>query len=151
LPTPGSYRGQSSDARGSLDSEKPETRNVDPASSPPDSTKRQNGVSSDGAGAGNPDVPANGGANEPPDVSPEFQSEMAAVRAHYGAKIAAARRSLRPGDLAVAIRALLDEETVALRAVADRWRAATERQKQGTPQRPTGKLQQRKDNPPTLQ
>jgi hypothetical protein len=102
-------------------------------------------VRSDAGNSSN--LPAtHGGASEPPDVSAEFQSEMAAIRAHYAARIAAARRSLRPGDVAVAIRALLNEETVALRALAERWRAAMERQKQEKPQRPTG-IVQRKDDP----
>jgi hypothetical protein len=93
------------------------------------------------------DLPATHGVpNEPPDVSLEFQSEMAAIRGYYAARIAAARRRLPAGDLAVAIRALLNEETVALRAVTERWRAATERQKQEKPQRPMGNIQ-RKDDP----
>ncbi len=90
-----------------------------------------------------------GGASEPPDVSAEFQSEMAAIRGYYAARIAAARRGLPAGDITVAIRALLNEETVALRAMTDRWRAATERQKQEKPQRPTGNIQ-RKDDPKPL-
>jgi hypothetical protein len=49
-------------------------------------------------------------------------------------------------ELALAIRALLNEETIALRAVTERWRAATERQKQEMPHRPTAGAQ-RKDNP----
>ena len=86
---------------------------------------------------------ANSAAGEPPDVSLEFQSEMAAVRAHCAATIAAARRRLPAGDLAVAIRAILDEETIALLAVTETWRAATERQKR---EKPTG-IVQRKDDP----
>ncbi len=85
-------------------------------------------------------------ASEPPDVSPDFRIEMAAIRAYYAARIAAARSGLPAGDVASAVKALLNEETVALRALAERWRAATQRQQQEKPQRPMGNAQ-RKDDP----
>jgi hypothetical protein len=141
----GSIRGQSlPDTSGGTDRQ--EERKVDPSSPPHDGTSGQNGVQPAGVGAENPDIPTNGGASEPPDVSGEFQSEMAAIRTYYAARIAAARRRLPAGDLAIAIRALLNEETVALRAVTERWRAATQRQQQEKPQRPKGTVQ-RKDDP----
>jgi len=131
----------SPDTRGDVDSE----RKIDPSPPSNEGTGGQNGARSDAGDSDN--LPAtNGGASEPPDVSPEFKSEMAAIRSHYAARIAAARRNVRPGDLAVAIRALLNEETVALRAVTERWKAATERQRQEKPQSPTG-IVQRKDDP----
>jgi hypothetical protein len=143
LASPGSFRGQSADTRGGIDSE----RKVNPSPPSNEGTGGENGVRSDAGNSG--DIPAtNGDASEPPDVSPEFQSEMAACRAYYAARIAAARRSLRPGDIAIAIRALLNEETVALRAVTERWQAATRRQRQEKPQRPMRKVG-RKDDPKT--
>jgi hypothetical protein len=84
--------------------------------------------------------------SEPADVSPDFRSEMAAVRAYYAARIAAARGSLPAADIAASVKALLNEEMIALRALAERWRAATERQRTEKPQRPTG-IVQRKDDP----
>jgi hypothetical protein len=146
LPNSGSNRGQSSpDLR---EPDRQEGRKVDPSTPPHDGTSGQTGVRSDADNSGN--LPAtHGGASEPPDVSAEFQSEMAAIRANYAARIAAARRSLRPGDIAVAIRALLNEETAALRAVTERWQAATRRQQQEKPQRATG-IVHRKDDPKAL-
>ncbi len=145
LANSGNFRGQSlPDTRGNLDSDRQEGRKIDPSPSPLDPTSRQNGMNPAGSGAGNPSMSPE--ASEPPDVSAQFQSEMAAIRGYYAARIAAARRGLPAGDLAAAIRALLNEETVALRALTDRWRAATERQKQEKPQRPTGNAQ-RKDGP----
>ncbi len=131
-----------------MDSERQEGRKADPSSASNDSATGQNGVQSVSTSTGNPGtaLAADGASDSPPDVSGEFQSEMAAIRAHYAARIAAARRSLPPGDIAAAIRPILDEETVALRAVTERWRAATERQKQEKPQRPMGNAQ-RKDDP----
>jgi hypothetical protein len=136
LARPSSSHSQSlSDTRDDLGSVRHEERKVVSPPSPPN-------VPSAGTGAGNPDMPV----SEPPDISVEFQSEMAAIRAHYAARIAAARRGLPMGDVAVAIKAILNEETIALRAVTERWRAAAERQKQEKPQRPTGNVQ-RKDDP----
>lgn len=136
------------DTRGGLESERLEGRKVDPSSPLRDATNGQNGVPSDNTAAGNASNIENtgAGANEPPDVSPEFRSEMAAIRAHYGAMIAAARRRVPGSDLAAAIRALLNEETIALRAVAERWQAATQKQRDERPHRPTGTFQ-RKDDP----
>jgi hypothetical protein len=143
LASPGNPRGQSSlDTRGGIDSERQEERKVDPSSPPYDATSGQNRVDSVGTGADNPDMPA----TEPPDVSPYFRSEMAAIRAYYAARVAAARGSLPAGDIAAAVKALLNEEMVALRALAERWRVATERQRQEKPQRPAGPVQ-RKDDP----
>jgi len=53
-----------------------------------------------------------------------FGSELAAVSGFYAAKIAAARRSLNPRDIADAVRAIRDEQTLAVRAVTERWNAA---------------------------
>lgn len=136
------------DSRGSLESERQEGRKADPSSPLRDTANGQNAVSLDNTAAGNASNIENtgAGANEPPDVSADFRSEMAAIRAHYGAMIAAARRRAPGSDLAAAIRALLNEETIALRAVAERWQAATQKQRDEKPHRPTETFQ-RKDDP----
>jgi hypothetical protein len=61
---------------------------------------------------------------------------MAAIRAYYAARIAAARGGLPASAVAAAVKVLLNEEIVALRALAERWRAATERQRTEKPRRP---------------
>ena len=53
-----------------------------------------------------------------------FASELGGVNSYYAARIAAARLSLRPGDVAAAILAILGEKTLATLAVLDRWMAA---------------------------
>ncbi len=149
LANSGSFRGQSlPEKRGASDAGQQEGRKADPSSPPNDGATGQNGVNPTGFGAGNPSMSpeASGGASAP-DVSAEFRSEMAAIRAYYAARIAAARRGLPAGDIAAAIRALLNEETVALRALTDRWRAATERQQQEKPQRPAGNARRKDDGP----
>ena len=73
------------------------------------------------------DAGEHGVPGEPPDSSPDFHSEMAAIRAYYAGKIAAARGSLTPADIAAAVKALLNEEMVASRALSERRRAARER------------------------
>lgn len=149
LPSFGGRSG--SDTRSGLESGQQEERKADSSSPPHDATNGHNGVPSDNTAAGNTSNIENsgGGANELPDVSPEFRSEMAAIRAHYGAMIAAARRRMPGSDLAAAIRALLNEETIAMRAVAERWQAATQRQRDEKPQRPMGTVR-RRDDPKSL-
>jgi hypothetical protein len=136
LANPSSFRDRSvSDMRGGLDSDRQEGLKADPSSLPLDPTSGQNGLPYVGAGAGNTRMSPepNGNAGESPDVSAEFQGEMAALRAYFAARIAAARRGLPAGDVAAAVKAILNDETVALRSLADRWRAATQRQQQETP------------------
>ena|GEM_PF-3259808 len=81
-----------------------------------------------------------------PDASPEFRSEFAALLAYYAAKIAAARRSLPASEVFAAVQAIMNEQTVALRALAERQTAA-QKQRAETPQRPTGAMQRKDDNP----
>jgi hypothetical protein len=47
------------------------------------------------------------------------------VSSYYAARIAAARSALKPGDIAAAVRALQNERAIALRAVIERWQAAS--------------------------
>ncbi|WP_156964693.1 hypothetical protein [Methylocapsa aurea] len=54
-----------------------------------------------------------------------FAGEGAGIRALYGAKIEATRRSLPAREIAAAVRALLDEQRAAFRALAERRQAET--------------------------
>lgn len=49
-----------------------------------------------------------------------FEADQAAIRAFYGAKIEATRRSLPKRDAASAVRALLVEQSLAFKALAER-------------------------------
>jgi hypothetical protein len=60
-----------------------------------------------------------------PDASFAFRGELAAVSGYYAAKIAAVRRGLKPSDIAAVVRAIQNEQTLAVRAVLDRWGAAS--------------------------
>jgi hypothetical protein len=84
-----------------------------------------------------------GGAGDLPDASPEFRSEFAALLAYYAARIAAARRGLPANEVFAAVQAIVNEQTVALRALAER-QAAAQKQRTEKPERPTG-IPQRKD------
>ena len=149
LPNLSGFRGASSDIQSKLNSERHEGCKTDPSSLSPDAPSGQNGAPSPNTSAGNSGVTPErtGGADEPPDVSPDFRSEMASIRAYYAARIAAARGSLPAGDMAAAVKALLNEEAIALRNLAERWRAATERQRLEKPQRPMGPVQRKDDDP----
>jgi hypothetical protein len=64
---------------------------------------------------------------------------MTGLLAFYAARIAAARRGGLPAsDISAAVQAIVNEQTVALRALTDRWRAATQKQRNERPQRPKG-------------
>ena len=82
-----------------------------------------------------------------PDVSAEFRSEFAALLAFYATRIAAARRSLTGSVAAAIVQALMNEQVVALRALTDRWHAASQKQRDEKPKRPTGNLQRKDDDP----
>ena len=75
-------------------------------------------------------------------VAVDFSAELGAVGAYFAARMAAARRALRPGDVAVALRALQNERTLAMRAVIDKWmtaaRDAAYRRVLAKPTRPAG-------------
>jgi hypothetical protein len=57
-------------------------------------------------------------------ASCSFSDEPAAVSSYYAARIAAARAGLSPRDIAGALRAIRNEQTVAVRAVLEKWSAA---------------------------
>jgi hypothetical protein len=100
----------------------------DPPSTAHETTSGHNGVRSDATDSINPHTTESDPC-EPPDLSAEFQGEMAALLAFYAARIGATRRSLNRTTADFIILAILNEQTVALRALSDRWRAATERQR----------------------
>jgi hypothetical protein len=87
-----------------------------------------------------------GNAGDAPDASVEFRSEFAALLAYYAARIAAARRSLPASEVFAAVQAIVNEQTVALRALAER-QAAAQKHRAEKPQRPTGNAQRKDDNP----
>jgi hypothetical protein len=89
---------------------------------------------------------APGDAGHAPDVSAEFRSEFAALLAFYAARIAAARRSLPASEVAAVVQAILNEQTVALRALAER-QAATQKQRAEKPERPAGAVQRKDEGP----
>ena len=87
-----------------------------------------------------------GKAGDVPDASAEFRSEFAALLAYYAARIAAARRGLPANEVFAAVQAIVNEQTVALRALAER-QAAAQKQRTEKPQRPIGIVQRKNDNP----
>jgi hypothetical protein len=87
-----------------------------------------------------------GKAGDAPDASAEFRSEFAALLAYYAARIAAARRGLPANEVFAAVQVIMNEQTVALRALTER-QAAAQKQRAEPPQRPTGNAQRKDDNP----
>jgi len=59
------------------------------------------------------------------DGSGEFASELGAVDGFFASRRAAIRNSTRPGEIAAALRALANEQTIARRNVMERWQAAS--------------------------
>jgi hypothetical protein len=118
------------------------------SSSPQADANRQNAERSVSAHDGSSGVAGGDSSEAPalPDVSGAFKGEMASLLAYYAAKIGAARRSLSAGDVAAVVQALMNEQTVAVRSLMERWQAATQRQRDEKPQRPTGNIQQRNDD-----
>jgi hypothetical protein len=124
-----------------------ETRVTGTSASQPSTAVRKeradggNSTASDGA----PDA-----ARASSNASLEFRSEMAALLAFYATRIAAARRSLSPSAAAAIVQALLNEQAIALRALTDRQHAATQRQRDERPERPSqGAQRKSNDSKPT--
>jgi hypothetical protein len=67
--------------------------------------------------------------------------------AFYASRIAAARLSLEPSVAAAIVQALLNEQSIALQALTDRQRAASQEQRDERPDRPTGKVQRKDEGP----
>ena len=70
--------------------------------------------------------------------------------AYYAARIAAARQSLPKSAVAAIVQSIMNEQTAAVRALTERWQAASEKQRVGKPERPKGPPQG-KDDAPKLQ
>jgi len=100
----------------------------------------------DGRNSNADDAPS-GAARASSNASLEFRSEFAALLAFYAARIAAARLSLAPSVAAAIVQALLNEQAVALRALTERWHAASEKQRNERPERPTGNVQRKDEGP----
>jgi hypothetical protein len=119
------------------------------SSSPQADANRQNPERSVSAHDGSSGVAGGDSGDTPalPDVSGAFQGEMAALLTFFAAKIGAARRSLSAGDVAAVVQALMNEQTVAVRSLIERWQATTQRHRKEKPQRPTGNVQRNGDHP----
>ncbi len=76
-----------------------------------------------------------GGEGAEGQVAPaaSLSSELGAARSYYASRIAVARQSLRPSELAAAIRAIKDQQTLAIRSIIDRWQVYFQNRKQNTP------------------
>ena len=67
-------------------------------------------------------------------------SEIAGLKDYYAARIAAARQTISPAALALAIRAIQNEQTLAIRALIERWQGYFQNGKRKpAPERPEGK------------
>lgn len=88
-----------------------------------------------------------GDAGSIADASPEFRAEMGGLLAYYAARIAAARRGGSSASVSAIVQGIMNEQTAAVRALTERWQAASEKQRAERPQRPTG-IAQRKDDDP---
>lgn len=76
------------------------------------------------------------------DSAGELASALGALSGYFASRRAAIRRSANPGDVAAALRALQDEQMLAMRALVDQWRVAGknagERRRPTVPARPIG-------------
>ena len=72
-------------------------------------------------GAGD-ELPSDGAARDE-DVAPSssLACDIAAIEGHYASRIAELRAALAPAELALIIRNLEDEKTLAIRAVIEKW------------------------------
>jgi len=87
-----------------------------------------------------------GKAGDAPDMSVEFRSEFAALLAYYAARIAAARRGLPANEVFAAVQAIVNEQTVTLRALAER-QAAAQKQRAEKPERPMQNARRKGEDP----
>ena len=70
--------------------------------------------------------------------------------AYYAARIAAARVTLPKNVVAAIVQSIMNEQTSAMRALTERWQAASEKQRAEKPERPTGPIQRKNDGPNRL-
>jgi hypothetical protein len=59
-----------------------------------------------------------------PAIGADFSDELGAISAYYAARMAAARRALKPWEVAAALRTLQNERALAMRAIMAKWAAA---------------------------
>lgn len=75
-------------------------------------------------------------------IGPDFSAELGAISAYYAARMAAARRALKPWEVAAALRTLQNERALAIRAIMAKWAAARRNAAQrpvlARPRRPAG-------------
>ncbi len=93
------------------------------------------------AAGGGRSVSAQSHAESQSEVAPSsnLASELGAAKGYYAARIGAARRTLSPAEIAAAIRAIKNEQKLAVRAIINRWLAYFENRKQkSAPERPSG-------------
>ena len=67
--------------------------------------------------------------------------------AYYAARIAAARTCLPKNAVAAIVQAIMNEQTVAMRALTERWQAASEKQRTEKAERPKGPAPKNDTNP----
>ena len=79
-----------------------------------------------------------GDAGSMPDASPEFRAEMGGLMAYYAARIAAARLTFPKNAVAAVVQSIMNEQTAAMRALTERWQAASEKQRTEKAERPKG-------------
>lgn len=79
-----------------------------------------------------------GGASVAPDISDAFRSEMAALIAFYASRIGAARMTVSASIVGAIVQSIMREQTIALKALLERWQAATQKQRDERPMRPKG-------------
>lgn len=67
--------------------------------------------------------------------------------AYYAARIAAARLCLPASAVAAIVQAIMNEQTAAMRALTERWQAASEKQRTEKAERPKGPAPKNDTNP----
>lgn len=92
-----------------------------------------------------PEIPQSAEAKlDVPDISGELRSELAALVAYFAERIAAARLGLAP---AAVIKAIVTEQTVAMRALIDRWHEAGKTRQTEQPVGPSPRYAQSRREP----
>ena len=67
--------------------------------------------------------------------------------AYYAARIAAARLTLPKNAVAAIVQSIMNEQTAAMRALTERWQAASEKQRAERAERPKGPAPKNDANP----
>ena len=72
---------------------------------------------------------------------------MGGLIAYYAARIAAARTCLPKNAVAAIVQSIMNEQTAAMRALTERWQAASEKQRTEKAERPKGSVQRNGNHP----